>query len=163
MTSQGVTMIHSGQEFARSKVIPLDIDVPDKHKGMIDHNSYEKDNDVNYINFEHAELNSNLFNYYKGLINMRAEYEAFRHADPKDIVFFDVTESEFALAYAIEYNSDTFLVLMNADQNSTEKFTLPKGKWDVLVDDKYAGIESLRDVNGDISVPPVTGLVLKKK
>ncbi len=52
LTSQGMTMIHSGQEFARSKVISADIKVKDKHKGMIDHNSYEKDNETNFINYD---------------------------------------------------------------------------------------------------------------
>jgi pullulanase/glycogen debranching enzyme len=162
LTSQGITMIHAGQEFARSKVIPLDIDVEDKHKGMIDHNSYEKDNAVNYINFEHAASNKELFDYYNGLIELRKKYKAFRHADPKDIMFFDVTESEFALAYAIEFGDDTFLVLLNADQSKAEKFVLPQGNWDVLVDDKKAGTKKLSGLTGKIEVKPVSGVVLKK-
>ncbi len=161
-TSQGITMIHAGQEYARSKVIPHDIEVPDKHKGMLDHNSYEKDNDVNYINYQHAKLNSDLFDYYRGLIDLRKQYDAFRHADPNDIVFFDVTESEFALAYAVEYDDDTFLVLLNADQSGTETFTLPKGKWDVLVNEKKAGTAPLVSIEGSVEVKPVTGIVLKK-
>jgi pullulanase/glycogen debranching enzyme len=35
-TSQGITMIHSGQEFARSKVIPYNIKEKDAHKGTKD-------------------------------------------------------------------------------------------------------------------------------
>ena len=65
LTSQGMTMIHSGQEFARSKVIPTDIKVKDKHKGMIDHNSYEKDNETNFINYNHAELTKTFWNITK--------------------------------------------------------------------------------------------------
>src|SRR5664280_2464831 len=49
-TSQGITMMHSGQEFARSKVIARSY-VKDKNVGKLDHNSYEKDNETNYINY----------------------------------------------------------------------------------------------------------------
>ncbi len=84
-----------GQEFARSKVIPFDIPVDDPHKGMIDHNSYDKDNETNYINYEHAKINSDLLNYYKGLIELRKEYEAFRRADYNDVVFFKFKEKSF--------------------------------------------------------------------
>src|SRR5574341_42511 len=58
-TSQGPTMIHEGQEFARSKVIAK-TNVPDPHAGQIDHNSYNKDNETNWINFQHAEMNREL-------------------------------------------------------------------------------------------------------
>jgi pullulanase/glycogen debranching enzyme len=79
-TSRGITMIHSGQEYARSKIIANDENVNDKHKGMIDHNSYEKDNETNYINYNHAEINEELFDYYKGLIELRKRFEAFRRS-----------------------------------------------------------------------------------
>ena len=60
-TSRGITMISEGQEFARSKVIPFNIPVDDPHKGMIDHNSYEKDNETNYINYESRKNQSVIF------------------------------------------------------------------------------------------------------
>ena len=81
-------MIHSGQEFARSKVIPQNIPEQDPHKGMIDHNTYDKDNETNYINYNHASINSDLLNYYKGLIELRKTSEAFRRADYSDVTFF---------------------------------------------------------------------------
>ncbi len=46
--SQGIVMIHSGQEFARSKVISPNTKVKDPNIGKLDHNSYEKDNETNY-------------------------------------------------------------------------------------------------------------------
>ncbi len=86
-TSRGITMIHSGQEFARSKIIPQNIPEKDPHKGIIDHNSYEKDNETNYINYNQVKINQDLFNYYKGLIELRKKYEAFRRADYSDVIF----------------------------------------------------------------------------
>jgi pullulanase len=102
-TSQGITMIHSGQEFARSKYLPQVPDIEDEHEGMIDHNSYNKDNEVNYINYNHADLNKELLDYYKGLIKLRKNYASFRHASYDQISFFSIEENPFALGYPDEY------------------------------------------------------------
>ena len=50
-TSQGIVFMHEGQEWARSKVI-ANTGTPDNRIGQIDHNSYEKDNETNWINWE---------------------------------------------------------------------------------------------------------------
>lgn len=162
LTSQGITMIHSGQEFARSKVIPYDIPVMDKHKGMMDHNSYEKDNETNYINYDHVEINKDLYDYYKGLIQLRSKHEAFRHADTSDVAFFRITDNEFTIGYRIEFETSSIIVLMNANQNQSEEFTLPEGNWSVLVDASKAGTEALYDVEKSVELEPVTGMVLIK-
>ncbi|MCF6270796.1 MAG: pullulanase [Melioribacteraceae bacterium] len=162
-TSQGITMIHSGQEFARSKVIPTDNDIPDKEKGQLDHNSYNKDNSANYINYNHAELNSDLLSYYKGLIELRKTHKEFRRASIEQIQFFDDFKSEFTIGFSIKMYDDEFIVLMNADQNLADKFTLPDGDWEVLVNSEKAGTVVLSTVLGDIDIPAVSGFVLKRK
>lgn len=162
-TSQGITMIHEGQEFARSKVIPWNIDVPDKHKGHIDHNSYDKDNETNYINYKHAEINKDLLEYYKGLISLRNSYDAFRKADYEDIVFNEFPENEFALAYLIKYKNEEFFVAFNANQSVNQKIALPEGDWDILVNKDRAGIEVIKNVSDEITLEPATGSVLKKR
>jgi len=161
-TSRGITMISEGQEFARSKVIAIDPEVNDSHKGMIDHNSYDKDNETNYINYEHASINKNLLNYYKGLIKLRTEYEAFRRATYDQVQFFKVKENPFALGYSVEYNNDTFIVLFNANRGVTENFNLPEGEWIVLVNSENAGTESLGTIISKVNLDPSTGIVLKK-
>ncbi len=162
MTSQGMTMIHAGQEFARSKVIPKDINVNDEEKGRIDHNSYNKDNETNYINYEYADDNAELVNYYKGLIAIRNKYEAFRRAGYEDITFYDISDNQFALGYDLKYEGDEFIVLFNAHPDSEEEFHLPKGEWEVLVSPEKAGIESQGSVVSEIEVKPSSGYVLKK-
>ncbi|MBU1679334.1 MAG: pullulanase [Bacteroidetes bacterium] len=160
-TSQGITMIHSGQEFARSKVVPFDVAAADKNKGKIDHNSYDKDNETNYINYEHAEINSDLLNYYKGLIEFRKTFEGFRRAEIKDISFFEVADNEFAFGYQLNYKNDTFAVLFNASPVRKQNFILLKGKWSVLIDENFAGAESIRTLTGTVALDKTTGMVLK--
>ncbi|WKZ68812.1 MAG: alpha-amylase family glycosyl hydrolase [Melioribacteraceae bacterium] len=162
MTSQGITMIHSGQEFARSKVIPIDIEVEDSHKGQIDHNTYNKDNDVNYINYDHVDINYGLFDYYRGLIELRKTYSAFRHADYENINFIENKRTPFSFAYTVSHETDEFLVLFNADRKIKTEYSLPEGKWEVLVNSKYAGTKVLETVDGIYKVEVSSGAVLKK-
>ncbi len=162
-TSQGITMIHSGQEFARSKVIPTDNNIEDKEKGQLDHNSYNKDNSVNYINYNHAEMNANLLNYYKGLIELRKTNKEFRRANSEQIKFLDGFQNEFTIGFSVKMYDDEFIVIMNADQNLMEKFTLPDGEWEVLVNRENAGNSVLTTVSGDLDIPEVSGFVLRRK
>ncbi len=162
-TSRGMTMIHSGQEFARSKVIPPDVKVPDEHKGTIDHNSYNKDNETNYINYNHAKINIELLNYYKGLIQLRKKYDAFRRAGYNDVNFFKIKNNTFALGYQLEFNNDVFMVLLNANPKLKEEFILPEGEWNILVNPAVAGIEILGTVKKRLVIEASSGYVLQMK
>jgi pullulanase/glycogen debranching enzyme len=162
-TSRGITMIHSGQEFARSKVIPLSISEEDPHKGMIDHNSYEKDNETNYINYDHVKINEELFNYYKGLIELRKTFKAFRRADYNDVKFFNFKGNPFAMGYSVKYKDEEFIVLFNADQKMILGFDLPEGEWDVIVDENIVDVNSIKTVDKKIILNYTTGIVLKKR
>ncbi len=161
-TSRGITMIHSGQEFARSKVIPL-TNQNDVNRGMIDHNSYDKDNETNYINYNHVKLNQELFDYYKGLIELRIKYKAFRRAEYDDVKFISVKGNGFALGCELNYEDEHFIVLFNAHPLKEVTFNLPKGKWEVLADKDQAGIKTLSVLNKAVTVPTSAGLLLKKK
>jgi pullulanase len=162
-TSRGITMIHSGQEYARSKVIPFKEPEEDPHKGMIDHNSYDKDNETNYINYNHVKTNQDLFNYYKGLIEIRKKYEAFRRANYEDVIFFDIKKKPFALGYSVKYKDEEFLALFNANPSAKLETELPEGEWDVIVDEDTAGVSPINTVNQNIILNSSTGMILKKK
>lgn len=162
-TARGITMIHSGQEFARSKIIPLNIKVDDPHKGMLDHNTYDKDNEVNYINYKHAEMNSELVDYYRGLIELRKTFESFRRARFEDVTFYNIKDNPFAIGFAVNYKNESFIVLMNANRTMDEEFILPEGEWAILVNPDKSGIKSLGTIKTNVIVKPSTGYVLKKR
>jgi pullulanase len=162
-TSRGITMISEGQEFARSKVIQSNIKVDDPQMGMIDHNSYNKDNETNYINYKYAKLNKELVDYYKGLIELRKQFESFRRADYNEVRFMDIHDNDFALGYEVKHKHENFVVLFNANPNSDIVFELPEGNWEILVNPEKAGIKSLGKVNGTLKVGPSSGYVLIKK
>lgn len=165
LTSQGAVMIGEGQEFARSKVI-AETSVPDPHVGQIDHNSYNKDNETNWLNFEHKELNRELFDYYRGLIELRNTYPAFRRTPSEQIQFLP-TKTRFAIGYLLpkteEKESTSFIVMMNANPQKKADFKLPEGTWRKVVDEKRSGSEIFGDpVTGAVQIPARTVLVLKR-
>jgi pullulanase/glycogen debranching enzyme len=161
-TSRGITMISEGQEYARSKVLPL-TNQNDPHRGTIDHNTYDKDNEVNYINYNHAALNKDLWDYYKGLIELRKEFQSFRRAEYDEVKFISVKDNYFALGYEVIHGAEDFVVLLNAHPLKEVVYELPKGKWDVLVNPVNAGTKPLSKVSGIITIQPSTGYVLKRK
>jgi len=164
-TSQGATMIHAGQEFARSKVIAK-TNVADPHAGQIDHNSYNKDNETNWLNFQHAEMNRELVDYYRGLMALRRAHRAFRWTEKKDIELL-TSEGEFSLGYYIHHASsgDThdFIVPMNGDFTEPARFKVPAGKWEIVVNEQKAGTTALgKFMGGNFVVKPTSGVVMRK-
>ena len=165
LTSQGPAMLHAGQEFARSKVI-ADTNVPDNKAGRIDHNSYEKDDETNYINYHHQQMNKALYDYYRGLISLRKAHPAFRRSEPDDIRFLD-SANAFGLGYHIDNASSgdahAFVVLMNGDPINEVTFTLPGGLWDVVNDAESAGRGVItHGIEGTVIIGPTTGMILRQ-
>ena len=161
-SSQGITMIHSGQEFARSKVIATNNYIADNEKGQLDHNSYNKDNFTNYINYNQAEMNLDLLDYYKGLIELRKTYEEFRRAESEQIKFFNLG-GEFSIGFSVKMYDKEFIVLMNSSNQNEEQFVPPDGEWEIFVNNEKAGTDVLSIVSGQIKIPTTSGLILKRK
>lgn len=162
-TSQGITMIHEGQEFARSKVIPIDIEEPDTNRGRIDYNSYDKDNETNYLNFRHAEINKELLDYYRGLIEIRKTFSAFRYASKEDIKFFESKTNQFFFGFEVNFENQDLLVLLNSNPDKTEIFSLPENEWEIIANKNSAGVKPIENVSGEIFIEPKTGFILKRK
>lgn len=160
-TSQGPVMIHEGQEFARSKVI-AETSIPDENFGKIDHNSYNKDNETNYIDYGHATLNSELLEYYRGLIRIRKQYTAFRAGEEAKLFFHD-SNDPFLLIYNLNYQGEYFVVGLNGNPYQQYEINRPHGNWNLLVDGKEVYPESQpKKAPLKIIVPPSTGFILKR-
>jgi len=128
-TSQGIVFMHQGQEWARSKVI-ANTDAPDEFEGQIDHNSYEKDNETNWLNWNEKGLNSDLVDYYKGLIQLRKKYPSLRKSNPEDFKFFDFGK-QIAVGYIVK---EKMAIIMNGSKTDNVSTTLPIGNWRMIVD-----------------------------
>lgn len=153
--SQGPVMIHEGQEWARSKVI-APTDAEDPEVGHIDHNSYNKDNETNWLNFDHAVLNSELVDFYRQLIQLRKRTPAFRQSPASAVSFID-HDNEFALGMQVKDGTSRYLVLLNADPEEPATFDLPAGDWRVAVSTEKIVSDTLRE---NFILAETTGIVL---
>jgi len=169
LTTQGPIMIAEGQEFARSKIIAR-TSAPDTNVGRIDHNSYEKDNETNYLNYLHKALNQELFNYYKGLIDLRRTHPAFGSAPKKAVEFLSTTD-DLLIAYTLDEKlvpqsktQNRFLVILNGNQTQTERIGVPRGIWKIIANNKKISLQKpIRTVTKTVSVPPVSGMILMEQ
>ena len=159
--SKGITMLHAGQEFARSKVIAFEEDVLDEHIGMVDHNSYNKDNNTNYINYFHSQKNKELLEYYKGLIKLRKKHEAFRRADFENYNFKTKKSNEFSLEYLLKHKNNTYFVALNASRQKTATYNLPEGWWKILADENMVMNRKNKSLKGRVILKPTTGIILQ--
>lgn len=161
LVSQGPIMIAEGQEWGRSKVIAKTA-VPDPDIGKIDHNSYNKDNETNWLNWDDKKMNASLVEYYKGLISLRKKYAALRRSNPTDIIFLK-TAGEFLFAFVLQPpDAGTLAVILNGDPKQSFEVPLPAGTWQVLADGQTANIVDGRRLNGSLQISPTTGIILRK-
>lgn len=162
--SQGTVMIHAGQEFARSKII-VQTNADDPDVGKMDHNSYQKDNATNWLNFDDCVLNQPLLSYYRGLISVRRQSPALRKADPGSIRF-DHFDNPLLLCFYISGDSAgdmyDYYVILNGNRSEECTVSLPGGQWEVLADGKIASSQAIDILSGDLSVPDSTGFLLRK-
>lgn len=159
-SSQGMTMIHSGQEFGRSKIIEIN-EFEDEQQGMIDRNSYNKDNSTNYINYDIATKNQELINFYSSMFKLRQLYPQLRKADREDLEFF-FADSEFGIGYHImksEKNKIEMLVLVNGSTDKDAYYNLPDGMWEKLFSTHK--IEDNNAINS-ITLEASSGVILVK-
>lgn len=162
--SQGITMIHAGQEWARSKVI-AENEAGDPKTGQIDRDTYNKDNATNWLNFDEIELNKELFSYYKGLIEMRLATPALRKANPEEIDF-KVYKDPLHVTFSIDGKSTSdkydYFISLNANTAQSHEIILPDGYWEMIVNENEAGSKTIRTVEHSYILPPSSGVVLRK-
>ncbi len=155
LTSQGIPFFMAGEEMLRTK------------NG--DENSYKSPDIINQIvwhsKYDHIEL----FEYYRGLIELRKSHPAFRMTSTEMIqnhLRFIDTPVTNTIAYNItnSANHDSWadiVVLFNAN-TSEVKFKLPHfGIWNIVVNQDKAGTSVLSKISGnEIVVPELTSMVL---
>lgn len=162
--SQGVTMIHQGQEWARSKVIAL-TPAEDPHEGQVDNDSYEKDNETNWLDYSEIRQNPTLFAYYQGLIRMRLASPALRKSPPEAIMFHDGDDlRQFCLRIHGEPAGDPYdyLVYLNGNHEESGHLELPGGFWELIASAENASEAKLAEVSGTMRIFPCSGVVLRQ-
>ncbi len=156
LTSQGIPIIHQGQDWAHSQII-AETDANDPNEGKMDRNPYNKDNETNWVNWLEKEQNKELADYYSGLIDLRRTHTEFRHATKKDFKFQGL--ADHALGYVIR---DRIAVYINGENSNAVETDLPEGKWQLIVNNEEVNLNGMLTVSGEITIPPTSGLILKR-
>jgi pullulanase len=92
LTSQGISFLHAGTEFLRTK------------KGV--DNSFESPDSINAIDWSLKTSNKEIYEYVKGLIKMRKEHPAFRMKSVKEIsenIQFFISQEDGVMIENIEF------------------------------------------------------------
>ncbi|NQT62508.1 MAG: pullulanase [Candidatus Marinimicrobia bacterium] len=157
LTSQGPVMIAQGQSWGRAKVIANSVG-NDPNAGHLDHNSYEKDDETNWLNWDEKELNQDLVDYYRGLVAIRNKYPEIRNVTTGYRQFIDGSSK---LSFGVTMGDESkILVLLNADKKSDAKFSLPPGTWTILADANQVYTEGHGTMEKVAEVPEQSGLIL---
>lgn len=161
--AQGITMIHAGQELARAKIVEGNKN--DHDTGKLDHNSYQKDDSTNFINFDELAVNKLLFEYYRGLISIRKSSPALRKSPP-EAIRFEYFDNPLILSFYISGSPVDdiydYYVILNGCRADEASIELPKGSWELLVNKSIASDQAFDILRGEISVPSKSGILLRK-
>lgn len=153
LTSQGVPFIAGGGEFLRTK------------NG--DENSYRSPDNVNEFIWARKARFINVFNYYKGLIELRKSHLAFKMPTTimikKNLTF--VASPRNTIAYVLKNNANgdiwkNIFVAYNAN-NFDANITIPAAEWKVVVKADKSGVETIDTIMGNnLTISPLSTIVM---
>jgi pullulanase len=122
LTSQGISFLHAGTEFLRSK------------KGV--ENSFESPDSINEIDWSLKTKNKDVFEYLKTLIKIRKQHPAFRMMSSKQVadnIRFMENLPDRVVAYtingmAVKDSWNKIAIIFNGNGKEM-KISLPEGRW----------------------------------
>lgn len=164
LCAQGIPMIHAGQEFARAKWNPKGLHKDDHHQGWLSHDSYNRDDATNYIDWQQMHANKELFNFYKGLIELRKNHAALR-LSPSSAFQFLPCGNDFILNCMIDGfvagDSHDILFIFNASNEATT-LSLPDFDWEEILNMHKITLDGNGFVRGNLYVEPKSGYIFRK-
>ena len=140
LTSQGISFLHAGTEFLRTK------------KGV--ENSYKSPDDINEIDWALKTKNKAVFDYVLGLVRMRKAHPAFRMAKTASIAVnlrFIPNQATGVIGYnlngaAVNDSWKKIQVWFNGN-SSEQKITLKREGWNTAVlNNKFEEIKNVSEI-----------------
>ncbi len=145
MISQGTPFWQAGEEMLRTK------------DG--DHNSYKSSDEINNIDWEVLKPGSDEYEmmlYYKGLIEMRDEYDVFQGNGNVTVTFGKLSGGGMTVEMSDELGNKA-LVLINPT-NKADTYTL-EGSWNLVATGTQAGEDTIRTDSGEVTVDAISVLI----
>lgn len=159
LTSQGIPFLHAGVEMGRTK------------QGV--ENSYESHDSINKIDWSLKTKNSELVNYYKGLIKLRNDHPAFKMTSSELIqknLKFDNNDDKEVISYTIngEAVNDKWKQIKVILNVSKEIKNIEVGEgWKLALDGDKVLLDGSENENiyskGKADIPGVSAVILFKE
>ena len=157
LTSQGISFLHAGTEFLRTK------------RGV--ENSFNAGDSINAINWNDKSTYLDVYEYVRALIAMRKEHPAFRMTTQSQIaglIRFDESTTKGLVAYELDGESvgDSWknIRVMYNGSAVAQRVKLSKGFWHVYVSNNQLNksIKSNQKVQDSIELKPYSATILYK-
>ncbi|WP_020424609.1 type I pullulanase [Paenibacillus sp. OSY-SE] len=141
LTAQGIPFLHAGDELLRSK--------------FGDHNSYQSPDAINQIIWKQKDEYKPVFDYLKGLIELRTSHPAFRmttkEAVASNLEVYRQDGQIVAFKLKNYANGDKWrnIAVIYNGAAVEQDVALPSNEtWNVVVDHTAAGVQTIRTVQG---------------
>lgn len=153
-TSQGIPFMLSGEEMLRNK------------KGV--HNSFNSPDEINHLDWNNLKKYPQLFNYYKGLIQMRKNHPAFRLGNAELVrkhLEFLPTLHDCLVAFRLKDHAggdkwNNIYVVLNGN-NTIQSINIPKGKYTIVANNGVINEGGNGEMEGgEITIDAQTALIL---
>ena len=154
-TSQGVPFIYAGEEVLRDK------------KGV--HNSYKSPDSINAIDWTNKDRYPQVFDYYRGLMELRRNHPAFRMADAsmvrQHLEFIPTSDCTICFRLKDNANGDSWqdiIVILNASKKA-QKVAIPEGCWTSVCEGGIINLAGITEYKGkEINVAPQEAIIIHR-
>ncbi len=154
LTSQGISFLHAGSEFLRTK------------NGV--ENSYESPDVINQMDWVRKDSNNVVVDYVQKLIQLRKTHPAFRLGNAADIrqhITFSKEPKEGLVEYSIEKAPNEPWKYIHVMINGTDKdqnVSFPYADWKTVVDDQNVYLQPEGGFKGRTAkIKPFSMLILQ--
>ncbi len=155
-TSQGVPFMLAGEEVLRDK------------KGV--HNSFNSPDSINAIDWSNKDRYPQVFDYYRGLIELRRNHPAFRMGDAemvrRHLEFLDAPQNVVAFRLKDNAGGDSWrdiIVVLNANK-SIQKVAIPVGRYTAICKGGQINLYGISEIEGnEVSVAPQEALIIYRQ
>jgi pullulanase len=167
LTSNGIPFLHAGVELMRTKpCVVIDDDPQGECDATLsyDHNSYRSPDETNQIDWQWKVDAIDVFNYYKGLIELRRNINVFSYDTLEELnekLFFIPTAGGM-VQYMVYDDASPWEYTMVVHNNSVveRSVDLQGYTWNLVVNQDQAGLETIETIEGTVTILPNETLVM---
>lgn len=170
LTSNGIPFLHGGVEIMRSKPCVIIGGVTQGEcdaSSTYDHNSYRSPDQTNQIDWQWKVDNLDVFNYYKGLIEIRRSVNVFSYDSLEELnshMFF-LSDASGIVSYIVYDDSSPWEYTLVSYNNAvtSRPLDLQGYSWNLIANKDTAGLETIEVVEGTYLMEPNESVIMYVK